>query len=240
MQEKKYSRKHIGKVYTTHQGYTATVVDGGSKQGRCTAQIGEYTTEVLYTDLKRGQIKYPYHPSVFNKGYFGVGAYSVKTHKKAYKTWQSMLGRCYDSSYLEKNQTYKSATVCDEWLNLQVFGKWFEQNYVEGFELDKDLLKEGSKLYSPDTCIFIPKNLNSFLANKMSNNTSGHTGVTWHTHNKKWVARILTEDKRKLLGYFTNIEEASEAYKKARKEEVVRLQELYRDVLPSNVLIKIA
>jgi hypothetical protein len=48
-----------------------------------------------------------------------------------------------------------------------------------------------------------------------SHNTSGHKGVSWHKPKEKWLARIRHEGKRIHLGYFTDIEEAAQAYKEA-------------------------
>ncbi len=50
------------------------------------------------------------------------------------------------------------------------------------------------------------------------NNTSGFLGVNWHKRDKKWVAGIKIKGKRKHLGSFTTIEEAHEAYFKAKRE----------------------
>ncbi|AGR47930.1 HNH endonuclease [Sinorhizobium phage phiM7] len=53
------------------------------------------------------------------------------------------------------------------------------------------------------------------------NNTSGVAGVDYWantTNTKKWVARISVNGKRKLLGYFSSMEEAAEARKAAEAE----------------------
>lgn len=41
---------------------------------------------------------------------------------------------------------------------------WYE--YDEMLELDKDLLLEGNRIYSPDKCCFIPKEINIALNNR--------------------------------------------------------------------------
>ena len=51
-----------------------------------------------------------------------------------------------------------------------------------------------------------------------ANNTSGYKGVCWNKAQKKWVARITLERKNIHLGYFANVEEASEVVRKAREE----------------------
>lgn len=85
--------------------------------------------------------------------------------EKYYSTWKNMLKRCYHKSgeYLGK------VSVHPDWYKLSNFKSWFDENYSEGFVLDKDLY--GGKLYSPNHCIFIKPQLNKFLIG--CNNTCG-------------------------------------------------------------------
>ena len=53
---------------------------------------------------------------------------------------------------------------------------------------------------------------------KMSTNTSGFKGVSWHKAERKWAATIMINKKGKTLGYFKTPEEAHAAYCKAAKE----------------------
>lgn len=47
---------------------------------------------------------------------------------------------------------------------------------------------------------------------KLAANSSGHKGVSWNKHCKKWKASIKTDGKTVCLGYFDNLEEAGAAY----------------------------
>lgn len=49
------------------------------------------------------------------------------------------------------------------------------------------------------------------------NNTSGHTGVSWHSRKGQWLARITFRKKTYNLGYFDDIELAVKAREKAEK-----------------------
>ena len=71
-----------------------------------------------------------------------------------------MFDRCYYSGYQDNNPTYRGCTVAEEWHNFQNFAKWYEDNYIEGYQLDKDIKVEGNKVYGPDTCMFISKQEN--------------------------------------------------------------------------------
>lgn len=84
-------------------------------------------------------------------------------HLKYYRVWVSMLRRCYSEKYHLSMPTYIGCSVCDEWKTLSVFKKWHDANYVKGFHLDKDLLVEGNKVYSPETCIYASPTINVLL-----------------------------------------------------------------------------
>lgn len=53
---------------------------------------------------------------------------------------------------------------------------------------------------------------------KQSNNTSGFKGVCWVKRDKKWLAQIRINGKRKHLGYFDSKKQAARAYSKAAKK----------------------
>jgi len=232
--EKKYSRSHIGEVHRTKENlgeYTLKIIDGGSKKGYCTILIKGWTTEVQYTNIKAQNIRYPYHRSVCSIGFFGEGEYT--SNSKSYGVWCSMLKRCYSEIHLKNSPTYKGVTVCKEWHNFQNFAKWFEENYVEGWHLDKDLLSADSKIYSPNTCIFIPQALNSFLSNTSnSSNTSGTIGVLLDKETNKWKAKIG----RKTIGRYKNKKVAALMYKLARKKEANKWKKEMTGILPQHAI----
>ena len=109
-------------------------------------------------------------PKKTQKLVYGVGINDldepVKVNGKYFKfyvVWTSMLQRCYSEKYQTKKPTYRGCSVCDGWLLLSNFKVWFDVNYREGMALDKDILVKGNKIYSPDTCRFVPQYINSLL-----------------------------------------------------------------------------
>lgn len=88
-----------------------------------------------------------------------------------YKTWHHMIGRCYSKKMQERWSTYIGTKVHPEWLHFSHFREWWIKNYLEGGSIDKDILyhplKHGpEKIYSPETCIYIPGWLNSFATSQ--------------------------------------------------------------------------
>ena len=98
----------------------------------------------------------------------------------SYKSWFNMINRCYSPSILKRRAGYMDCYVCEEWLIYENFKEWYDINFIEGYELDKDFLQEGAsvKVYSPETCTFLPKEINGFLTNKRVNKGKYPTGVS--------------------------------------------------------------
>lgn len=135
---------------------------------------GYVAKNVTYWNFKMGKVKSLYDRSVFGTGYLGEGEYKIKDSDgnttPEYRTWAHMLERCYSKKYQERKPTYKGCTVCNEWLSFQNFARWFSENYYdisgETICLDKDILVIGNKLYSPNTCIFVPNSINVLFARR--------------------------------------------------------------------------
>lgn len=125
---------------------------------------------VRTTNATQGSIGNKLYPTFFGKGYIGYGIYKTRDgtkepKNKYYSTWENMLARCYYSK-TSRFSAYggQGVTVCEEWLNLQNFAKWFEDNYKEGWHLDKDILGDGMQ-YNPDVCRFVPQEINGLFVN---------------------------------------------------------------------------
>lgn len=150
-----------------------------------------------------------------------------KKLKKCYKVWCNMLSRCYDDKYTKIHQTYIGCTVCEEWLSFNNFNKWFIKNNIEGYALDKDILFKGNKIYSPETCAFIPQEINNLF--EKSNRSRGKypIGVSYHNQRKKFKSRLMVNNKEKHLGLFVNIIDAFNAYKEAKENNIKSMAESY-------------
>lgn len=176
--------------------------------------------------LNSGSVKNPMFPLVCDKGYIGVGKYSTKD-KKPYALWRSMLERAYSARMQALNPTYKGVEVCEEWLNFQNFAKWcYDQKFFNAkdkngrcYDIDKDLLVRGNKIYSPDTCCFIPREVNTFLVKRQNDRGSFPIGVAFCKERGNFIAFCgVGSMSRKHLGRFETPEEAFQAYKQAKED----------------------
>ena len=167
---------------------------------------------------------------------FGIGINdeitpATKCHK-AYNHWQMILKKCFDQEYKAQHPTYKNVTMCEEWKRFSVFKKWFDANYVEGYDLDKDLLSDnGRKMYSPDTCCFIPHNLNVMLCSKKNGKDGFPRGI--RKEFRSYAVRVcLHKGKRIRIGKIRSIGEAIDIYNKIKREDIASVAlEYYKNGL---------
>ena len=157
---------------------------------------------------------------------FGVGINDTDNviHNPSYHIWRQILMRCYDSNSSNKFQSYKGVTVCSEWLMYSNFKRWFDENHIDGFELDKDILSGIHKVYSPQTCCFIPKTLNQLISKSTSNQ------IGYKRRNGRFYPSMQKDGRKISLGAFGSEKEALVAYKSAKEAYVKELAEIYYSI----------
>lgn len=130
-----------------------------------------------------------------------------------------MFDRCYNEKNKTKNSTYKECTVGERRHNFQNFAKWFDENYnfktMNKWHLDKDILVKGNKVYSPETCCFVPAEINSLFIKRDS--CRGYLPIGVRKSGKVFQARLNKTNISEHLGTFKTPEEAFEAYKTAKE-----------------------
>lgn len=204
----------VGKVYTVKDGDLVVTEIISSVKVKVRFINTGYEREVGSDQIKAGSVKDFMTPRVFGVGYLGKPL--LKHQKRANCTWNSMLQRCYGPDPKYQNYKDKGVTVDPHWHNFQNFYSWFEENYREGFALDKDILSKGSLLYSEETCCFIPKYLNSALTFGKRAAPTLPVGVR-KTKYGKFPAVIKVKGYNVHIGTYTNREEAFSVYKELKE-----------------------
>ena len=173
--------------------------------------------------IRNGKVKDPHSPSVFGVGILGT-KYPSKINgvqTKEYKLWQNMLERCYSDALKKRQPTYEGCEVSDKFKSYEYFYEWCNKQIgfgVKGFQLDKDLLIKGNKVYSESTCVFIPQEINSLLVKSTASRGEHLIGVSWCKRDKAFVAKVCKNKGRsEYLGYFNTELEAFNAYKKDKE-----------------------
>lgn len=233
----------IGEITTNNQNLKMIIIKyNNANDVDIKFEDGHIIKNVKYCHFKNGCIKNPYNPEVCGVGYIGDGEYKViKNGKitKTYATWRHMLQRCYDSKFQEKHPSYKGCTVCNEWLNFQNFAKWYEKNYYEIDDkkmcLDKDILVKGNKVYSPETCVFVPDDINSLFTKRNVDRGKFPIGVSFHKSSNKYIVNCNINGKLKNLGYFKTTVDAFNKYKEAKEKEIKRVADKYKYKIPEKL-----
>lgn len=147
---------------------------------------------------------------------------------RGFSYWHDMIRRTSAVDRV-KNSSYANTTVCDEWSDFESFSEWFVgQPKLPGWVLDKDLLSSGGKIYSPETCCFIPREINQMLVCNRRD-SGGFPGV--YRRGSKFVARVRARNKRIHVGTYGAPEEALADYLSVKAELLSAEADAYRHSL---------
>lgn len=192
----------------------------------------------------KGEVKSPYDRTVQGIGYVGEGEYKTSVNNKdtpQYRTWTGILKRCYNEKFHKNHPTYKDVTVCESWLNFQNFGKWYDENHYEidgeKMALDKDILIKGNKIYSPETCIFVPECINNLFVKNNATRGQLPIGVTYLKDKMSPYQVRCRNAKRKnvTIGYCKTPQEAFEVYKKFKENVIKQIANEFKDSIPNKL-----
>jgi len=172
---------------------------------------------------------------------FGINDADYIIRKKTkrcpfYAVWHSMLRRCYSKYAHTKQNSYEGCSVCDKWFTFSTFKEWMIGQDWHGKQLDKDLLVNGNKVYSPSTCIFVTQEINKITSHPWNINTKYPRGVYRAPRSVGFSARCRANGKEKHIGTFDTQGEAHEAYKKFKYKYIAEIAEQQTEPLRSALL----
>lgn len=228
----------IGKKYSTNEGYEIEIIEYFDSNN-CTIKFddGFIRSNVKYDLIRKGKIKNRSHFSKMGNFFMGNGIYKSSIKNKlvnSYQVWDKMIKRCYDNGTHLRQPTYIECSIVEEWHNYQNFAKWYEDNYVEGFELDKDILVKGNKVYGPNTCCFVPKYINTLFTKSNTRRGEYPIGI-WKYKNNKVRVGININNKTTHLGIFDTLEDAFLCYKLNKEKQIQETILSFKEILPEKV-----
>ena len=173
---KSKAEERLGEIFVSNEGYEFVIIEYNKYSDVTVEFQDEYKARVhtTYGVCKSGEIKNPYHKSVYGIGCLGLnrdGSRPItKIDGKSTREsviWHRMLERCYSGKY----ETYANVNICDRWL---VYANFLEDlPKIEGYEiwrdnpnqhiaLDKDIKQQDveNKAYSLETVKFITNSEN--------------------------------------------------------------------------------
>lgn len=173
----------------------------------------------------------------YNRGKYR--AYSNNENTLEYVTWNSMMNRGASLREKSRNATYRLCSIDERFLDFQWFAEWCNKQIgfgLDGYDLDKDILFKGNNVYSPETCVFIPRKLNTFLISCKSARGKYPIGVSVSSKSKRFMARCRVDGKRIYIGTYDTPEEAFSAYKSVKEKEAKRLAVEYAGKVDDRVI----
>lgn len=181
---------------------------------------------------RRKSVKNPDKPSVCGVGVTGgLPTKQNGKHLEYYSVWNSMLKRCYSNSVKDRRPNYKGTVVCEDWKYLPNFKSWFDKNYIQGWVLDKDLKVFGSEIYSPETCSFVPNEINVLVnSNKAIRGCSGICGVFLDKRDGKYYPKISMGKEIWYGNGYYDSEKAFQVYATKKKDWVLKVIDNYPDI----------
>lgn len=228
----KAKEQYLGKTFSSNNFGDFIVVDYVNNKDITVEFIATgYRTKTTTKEINQGKIADRLKPSVFGVGIIG-NKYPTTINRKStkhYVLWKSMLERCYGNSNHKPSVSYKSCSVNGDFKYYTYFYEWCNEQvgFKDGFNLDKDLLTKGNKVYSESTCVFLPNEINLALSTKKSQRGESLIGV--RKTKTGYQSRCNIRGKNYSLGVFNTEIEAFNAYKQAKESYLKELANKWKD-----------
>ncbi len=233
--------KYEGKVFNTNN-YGSLIVEKYLGYRNVHVRFIEtgYQTSVCLNNMLKGEVKDKGKATVEG---FGTLSTAIITEPRVYMLWNNMLKRCYGQQQQDINPTYVGCTVSDNFRQLPYFQDWchnqigfdhFDEN-GKPFALDKDILVKGNKVYSEDSCVFVPREMNSLLLTRSRFRGSLPLGVSFLNDRKKYRARCSLGGNNKTIGYYNTEEDAFYAYKQVKERYIKEVAYKWKGTVDNRV-----
>lgn len=231
--------KYEGEKFDTVYGALTITKYNNVKNIAVRFDVTGYETTTRLCHILSGQVKDKLLPSVVGVGIVGdeVISHNGKLARE-YVVWKSMLLRCYDKEVKIKQPTYTECETSENFKHLEFFNRWCNaqvgfnsvDDHSKPFVLDKDVLIKGNKLYSEDTCCFVPSEVNVALTKSDKSRGDLPVGVTLNKQGTGYVARVqIGNGKRQHLGTYATQEEAFYVYKGAKESYIKKIANKWKD-----------
>ena len=199
-----------------------------------------YEVKTTMQQLLKGNINDRLKPTVFGVGVIGecLTVDSCGNRLKEYQVWKGMLERCYSDKFQAKKPTYKGCIVSENFVYYSYFKKWCNKQIgfdQVGWHLDKDIISKGNKVYSEDTCCFVPQEINSLLVRSNATRGKYPLGVSYLTRLGMFEASVSLGGRNKRIGRFCNAQEAFYAYKEVKESYIKEVANKWKDRIDPRV-----
>ena len=199
-----------------------------------------YEKDVWLKSVKTGNIRDCTAPTLYGVGV--IGETNLKTKgkdAKEYILWRNMLKRCYDSNAKKEFPSYTLATTTESFRDFVKFTSWcikqigfnFKDDKGKPFQLDKDILFKGNKIYSEETCAFVPQEVNLLFVKREKSRGGYPIGVRFHKAGGMFRAMYNNKQSE----HFKTPEEAFCTYKEAKEAYIKEVANKWKDKIDPKV-----
>lgn len=228
---------NVGDIFPTREGGNVRVIamEGYRKISVQFMDENKAIRTIQAGQLRRGGVVNPYVKTAFGVGYIGEGPYNVFNNgcARAYYSWQNMMERCY-SKQRANLEHYNGCLVDPRWHNFQEFAAWYYADKTPpGYQIDKDILMKGNRVYSSENCCLVPLTINSLITNNRKRRGTLPVGVT--LEGGRYRVRVRVDSKKLHLGSYDTPEEAFAVYRKAKEANIKRMAHKYRKYIKPEV-----
>lgn len=165
-----------------------------------------------------------------------------------YDEWLRILKYCHDTAFQQKNPIFVGCEVDERWRTYSDFSRWWtcyhplpfagdpteaEQKEPIRYVVDKDLLFDGNKLYGPDTCCLLPREMSYFFTDGKVN--ADQECVRFDKNKQAFVAVVRVRGKQRFVRSFDNRKDALGAWEYAKGLLAKKLLAKHRSDLPESV-----
>lgn len=234
-----WASARVGEVVVARGGGIAEIIEyKSSKDVLVMFKDTGFTLNTNYKQFKKGGMVDRLTPTVYGFGIIGNCTITENGKlNRVYEVWKNMIMRCY----CEKKKglkRYSDVTVSEEFRRLSDFKVWCEEQVGfnnEGWQLDKDILVRGNKVYSKNACCFVPPEINYLVCDHNGRGTRG-LPVGVDSCGGKYVARIrVGSGETKRIGGFSTPDDAHKAYKYHKEQHIKHITTLWRGSLSKDV-----
>jgi hypothetical protein len=144
----------------------------------------------------------------------------VQYRSLSFCIWKHIKLRCTEGASVQTaSPSYVGCAMHSDFSDFQKFVEWHraQAGYgMEGYDVDKDLLVVGNKIYGPDTCVLLPRDLNRFLVQMPPKDLP--QGVRICPRDGRYLVEIRNCGKSTFVGRFDDLSKATSAYREKKAE----------------------
>lgn len=233
-------KDRIGTTYVTNSGSNLVITKYVNSTEVYVRFIETgYETVARMSNIREGKVRDLLRPSIYGVGIVGYESpYFNGRILKEYALWKEMIRRCYDESFKTKHTSYDKCCVSDNFKHLSYFKEWCGKQVGfdnDDWHLDKDILLKGNKIYSEDTCVFVPRIINQAVVTNKLNRGKFLIGVHQDRREGRFLSCMSIGGERQILGHFNDELEAFLAYKQAKENYLKEVAIKWKDQIDHRV-----